>query len=99
MTRDEVVRVVSRALACIQMVSAVLDASYLPNYSLSLHHYSQSAELSTSSAYLATYDRLDIAFMSGRVGFLCLMALIFWNCGPRIACFLLPEVQSESPAA
>jgi hypothetical protein len=41
---------------------------------------------------------VDIAFFFGRIAFLLLMALVFWNCGPRIARFLLPE-EKQSPAA
>jgi hypothetical protein len=107
MNRDEVVLLVSRALACIQAITAILDASYMPERFMSLHHYVQEAQLAASvrnsstfelTAYYVSLDRTEIAFFFGRIAFLLLMALLFWNCGPRIARFLLLE-RKTSPAA
>jgi hypothetical protein len=98
---------VSRALACIQAVQAVLDASYLPQRFMTLHHDIEMAKMYAAAhesgafdlrAYYVWLDQVDIAFFFGRIAFLLLMALVFWNCGPRIARFFLPEPKT-SPAA
>ncbi len=100
MTREEAVVLVSRALACIQAITALLDLTYLPERFVSLHHYVQEglAASSTTAVDLATYyaslERIEIGFFFGRIAFLMLMAMLFWNCGLRIARFLLPEQKS-----
>jgi hypothetical protein len=99
MTREEAILLVSRALACIQAIAALLDFSYLPEHMLSLHHYLQLAQTgSTTVAYWLSLERVEIAFYFGRIAILLLTTLIFWNCGPRIARFLLPE-QASPPHA
>jgi hypothetical protein len=46
--------------------------------------------------YYVSLERVGIAFFFGRIAFLLLMAFLFWNCGPRIARFLLPA-RKNSP--
>ena len=41
MTREEVVRLVSRAIAAIQFIYALVDITYLPERMLAVHHYGQ----------------------------------------------------------
>lgn len=94
MNREEAVLLVSRALACMQAISALLYASYLPERLLSLHHYTQ-----LQSEYFTAYDRVQIAFYFGRIAFLLLMTFVFWNCGPGISRFLLPEPKSPPPTS
>jgi hypothetical protein len=107
MTRKDVVLLVSRALACIQAITAFIDASYIPSHFMTLHHYVQMARDAASlkdtgafelAAYYVSLERVEIALFFGRIAFLMLMALVFWNCGPRIARFLLPERENSSPA-
>lgn len=105
MTRGEITRLVSRALACIEAIYALTEASYLPERFMTLHHYLKEA-LATKdtvafdyAAYYVSLERVDIAFFFGRIAFTLLMALVFWNCGPWIARFLLPERNSAPPAA
>jgi hypothetical protein len=105
MNRDDVVLLVSRALACIEAIYALTDASYLPERFVALHHYVLEALAASHTATfdLATYyvslERVEIGLFFGRIAFLMLMALVFWNCGPRIARLLLPERKSPSPAS
>ena len=104
MTREDGVLLVSRALACIEAIYALTDASYLPERFVALHHYVQEALAAshTTTFEIATYyvslERVEIGLFFGRIAFLLLMALLFWNCGPRIARFLLPERENSSPA-
>jgi hypothetical protein len=81
------------------------DASYLPERFVALHHYVQEG-LTASSAtavdlanYYASLERIEIGFFFGRIAFLMVMALAFWNCGPRIARLLLPDAKNPPPAS
>lgn len=94
MDRKEAVVLVSRALACIAGIYALTDASYLPMRLLSLRHYLQLYP--TGQSYLVSLYRIDIASIFGRTGFFLFLTFIFWNCGPRIARFLLPEQKSAT---
>lgn len=108
MNREEAVLLVSRAVACMQGAYAVVDASYLPERFMTLHHYVQRLQTALAArdtgvfdveTYYVSLERVEIAFFFGRIAFLLLMALLFWNCGPRVAGFLLPERKSSPPAS
>lgn len=92
MTREEIVRLISRALAVIQFVSALEEITYLPQRIYSVHHY-----LGTSS-YLQTTYSLDVSSLFLRIAGLLTLAWIFWNCGPRIANLLLPPAATPESA-
>lgn len=85
-------------------IYALTEASYLPERFVALHHYVQEALAASHTttidlaAYYVSLERVGIAFFFGRIAFTLLMALVFWNCGPRIARLLLPERKS-SPVA
>lgn len=89
MSRSEIVRLVSRAVAVIQLVSALEEISYLPQRILSAQHYGAWDHLSVSP-YLARQYSLDVASLFGRTALLLTLAWIFWTCSPRIANLLLP---------
>jgi hypothetical protein len=100
MNREEAVLLVSRALGCIQAITALVEAAYLPERFIALHHYVQRIQLALAArdtgafdleTYYVSLERVEIAFFFGRIAFLALFTLLFWNCGPRIARFLLPE--------
>lgn len=108
MNREEAVLLVSRALGCIQAVQAVLDASYLPQRFMTVHHDIEMARMYAAAhesgafdlrAYYVWLDRVDIAFFFGRIALLLTLALVFWNCGSRIARFLLPERKGPTPVS
>ena len=97
MNREDVVLLVSRALACIQAISALFDLTYLPERLLWLHHYVQlSSSGSSSAANLIPIERVEVALYFGRIAILVFLTFVFWNCGPRIARFLLPERKNPS---
>jgi len=104
MIREDGVLLVSRALACIEAIYALTDASYLPERFMALHHYTQEAIVTANTAtfdvvsYYVSLERVEIAFFFGRIAFLLAIALLFWNRGPRIARFLLPERKDSSAA-
>ena len=80
-------------------IYAVVDASYLPERFAALHHSLHGLQMAVAAkdtgavdleTYYVSLERVGIAFFFGRIAFLLLMAFLFWNCGPRIARFLLP---------
>jgi hypothetical protein len=99
MSRKEVVLLVSRALAAIQLISAFIEATTLPDRFVSLHHYSSliDAGVGTQGAYyFKSYDEVSIAFNLARIAGLLIFALVFWNCGPWVERFLLPTKNEET---
>jgi hypothetical protein len=94
MTREEVVRLVSRAIAVTQFVSALEEITYLPQRMFSAHHYSGLG----SASYLQAIYSLDVSTLFLRIVGLLILAWVFWNCGPRIERMLLPpETYAETP--
>ncbi len=98
MSRDDAVLLVSRAIAVIQLICAFVDASYLPERFVSLHHYSIAGLLSLGDTYFANLDRVEIGFHLGRIAGYFFASWIFWNCGPRISRILLPSRKEEGTA-
>jgi hypothetical protein len=94
MSRKEVVLLVSRALAMIQLISAFIEITTLPDRLVSLHHYADRIGRSVASPqdfYFQSYDQVGIAFLFARVAVLLLFAFLFWNCGPWVERILLPK--------
>lgn len=98
MSREEAIKLVSRAIACIQAVSALLEATELPWHFVSLHYYQHLAATgSDSAAYFISLDQVQLGFCFARIGILILFAAAFWTCGSRIGRLLLPA-QEAGPA-
>jgi hypothetical protein len=100
MSRKEAVLLVSRALAVIQLISALIELTELPDRFVSLHHYTDmiaSGAATQGSYYFKSYDEIGIAFNFARIGCLMVFAFLFWNCGPWVEGFLLPT-KFEAPA-
>jgi len=100
MSRREAIVLVSRALACIQLITALLDATYLPERVLAFLHYANLPEATTNSQhYFRVIDTLSVFTLIVRIGILLVTFLIFWNCGAWIERTLLPSINSsEDPA-
>jgi hypothetical protein len=101
MSRKEAVLLVSRALAMIQLITAFLEITTLPDRLVSLHHYTRRISNSAASEfdyYYRSLDQMGIAFMFARVTGLLLFAFFFWNCGPWIERVLLPKREIHDQA-
>jgi hypothetical protein len=102
MKRIEAVVLISRALSLSWGVSALYEASYLPERLFSYVHYHNGvAEAGPSPAdfYLPELYRLAVAFVFVRfVGYL-LLAIVFWRCGPWVERTLSPEITELDVAA
>jgi hypothetical protein len=102
MSRKEAVLLVSRALAIIQFVTAVLDATYLPEWFVSLHRHERliaTVGISETHEFGRSYDQVGIAFLFGRIAILLTLTLVFWNCGPWFERALLPKRENEDGSA
>ena len=91
---------VSRALAVIQFVTAILDASSLPDRLISLVHHTREIEgtaAQESLMYFIVYDRVSALSSIARITFLLVIGLIFWNCGPWVQRLLLPQSELQRP--
>lgn len=93
---QQAVLLVSRALACVQVITAILDITSLPYYLVTLHHYLQ---IYVPPDFYISREELDIACLLARIALLTFFAYVFWSCGPRIARFLLPEPETAPPPA
>ena len=62
---------------------------------MSLHHYEGPNGI---ASYLASLYSTEVGLLCIRIALLLLLALIFWQCGPRIRALLLPEdAKPEEP--
>jgi hypothetical protein len=101
-SRKEAVLLVSRAVAIIQFVTAVLNITYLPEWFVSLHHHEgviAALGVSERDEYLRSYDQVGIAFLFGRIAILLTLTLVFWNCGPWFERVLLPKRENQEDSA
>ncbi|HWE86921.1 MAG TPA: hypothetical protein VG267_18400 [Terracidiphilus sp.] len=94
MSRNEIVRLVSRALAVMQFISALYETTFLPERIYSAHHY-VSAEHLLGRTFIETLEQFYAAFVFARIAMFLILAWIFWQCGPRIARLLLPPDDSS----
>jgi hypothetical protein len=102
MSRKEVVLLVSRALAIIQFVTALLDTAHLPEWLVSLHHHESliaAAGISDADVYWRSYDQVAIAFLLARIASLLVLTLVFWNCAPWFERLLLPKRETKDDLA
>jgi len=93
MSRREIVLLVSRAIAILQLIAALLDAFlYLPQQAFYL-----SQQLHMRSLFPQAQNHLPPTIWIGiiitvvRIVALFIVAAIFWNCGPTIERMLLPS--------
>ncbi|MGD0106292.1 MAG: hypothetical protein ABSC06_19960 [Rhodopila sp.] len=102
MSRKEAVLLVSRALAMIQLICALMEVTYLPIRFMSLFHHTTRISLLGSSGYddfWSGYYRTDIAFLLSRIIIYLVFAFVFWNCGPWIEHILLPKREEPGQPA
>lgn len=91
MSRDEIVLLVSRALAVMWAVAALLDVTYVPEFLISAHHYATPAGVSSlGTSYLEMIHRIYVGALLIRIVVLSIATWLFWQCGPWVAGLLLP---------
>jgi hypothetical protein len=101
MSRKEAVLLVSRALAVIQFITALLDISYLPERFISLNHHARlinTVGVSEVGNYYLNYDRVGTALLFGRIAGLLALTLVLWSCAPWVERLLLPKCEDQNQA-
>ena len=100
MSREETVLLVSRALAVLHAVYALMDLSYVPQYLFLAHHYTAPRNLILpGESYMETIHHMDLASLLARVVGLSVLTWLFWRCGPWLAGLFCPARQAESSPA
>ena len=104
MSRREIVLLVSRAIALLQIIAAVVDGiSSLPTQAFLL--YRQSTMLAALPAInrmpshvLGVAPLLGMGLLTAllRIGLLLFAATLFWNCGPAIERVLSPTPEHSN---
>ena len=101
MSKRDAILLVSRGLAVIQLISALLEATYLPGRVYSLSHHSrvlQTVGSSEATVYFWTDDRISIAMLFLRIIVLLIFAAVLWNCRPWVEQLLCPATPDHSQA-
>ena len=94
MSRKEIVLLVSRAFAAIQLITALLDMSYLPERLFSMYHHAKLVSVLSHSAtdnYFRTYDQIGLLSLIARIAGLLILTVVFWECGPWFERVVLPK--------
>ena len=100
LTKSELVRIVCRAFALYQLLCALIDFTYYPQFLNSLFHHLQTKRPLSDDGYWTRYYLLDTASLTVRAFGLLLGGLIFWNPGVRIlGLFRVGKATSNSPSA
>jgi len=96
MPRREMVLLVSRALALLYFISALIEVTYLPERLFSLTHYWKQNSVLLGHNY-ATNDYLIIATsLVLRILTYLLIATLLWRCGPRVERLFSPPEEGKA---
>jgi hypothetical protein len=85
---------VSRAIAAIQFIYALVDITYLPERMLAVSHYGR-VDPRLGLTFVGLLERVEISSLLLRIAGLLTAAWLFWTCGPKITELLLPGVTAE----
>jgi hypothetical protein len=99
MTRREIVLLASRVVAVIQVITAILDATQLPQTLTELFHDLALRAASPSAAYWSRYETEVVLSIVLRIFITLFAAWLFWQCGPKIERFLLPAASGHRDSA
>jgi hypothetical protein len=96
MSKREIVVMVSRALAVIQIVTTLLEVTYLPQELLSLFHHIFPLQTPVFGDYLSRYYMEVVLALIVRIAICSFAAILLWKCGPDIERWLLPSKTESS---
>ena len=95
-TREDLIKVACRSLAIIQLVTAALEISYLPERIIEVAHHSirvSVLSVADRESYFSSLYQTGLIMLIMRIAGLLLLTLILWNGSARIGRLLLPENQ------
>lgn len=96
MSRKECVLLLSRAIAVLQLITAMMEMTYLPERLFSLHHYKARPDvIAPLPDYLTTLYSTEVAFLCCRIAGLLVLTWVFWECGPKLARLFLSTGKVE----
>jgi len=97
-SRREIVLLVSRAIAILQLIEALMYSFFsLPPAILSFRALVLREHFPNSfRPQLDTVQDTEILLMLGRIAVQLLIAWLFWNCGPSIERLLSPKTKEDS---
>lgn len=106
MSRKEIVLLVSRAIALLQIIAALMDCiTLIPEISMLFREWTLFAAIRTPPpGFRGTLPPSPIGSILGigllanllHIGVLLFLAALFWNCGPRVERWLAPaSVEQE----
>jgi hypothetical protein len=90
MSREEIVLLVSRAIAIIEAITALHYVTFVPDYLFSVNHYAP------VPGYLGTIHRIEVISLLVRIVGLSVLAWLFWQCGPWVAGLLFPTRETAT---
>jgi hypothetical protein len=93
-SNDRVLILVSRAIAVIQGITALLEISYLPERLMWFYH-SRPRNTLEGPQFLDVYHSTGIGMLCFRIAALLALTYVFWQCGPRVRAFLLTGERNE----
>jgi hypothetical protein len=94
-SRREIVLLVSRAIAILQFIEALIFSFFsLPPAILSIRLFIQRQQFSQSPQLDSFHETALLVFVRIAVQFF--IAWLFWNCGPFIERLLLPATKDDS---
>ncbi len=95
MSRREIVLLVSRAIALLQIIPALI--SFFTNLPEQLFVLSQSTRLQSSlPGHISWLPEMGFIHTFVRLAVSLLIALLFWQCGPMIERLLLPAGNEQT---
>ena len=92
MDRKAALLLVSRALALIQGISALIEVSYIPERLFAYLHYA--IPVGQPGAYLPRLYQIETGFLFCRILIYLTLAVALWNCAPWVQNALMPERES-----
>jgi len=96
-SKEEVVLLVSRTIAIIQCITAMIEITYLPERVKSLNHHSAGRSWLVPDYFTSLYS-LGVSVLCFRIAGLLVLTWIFWKCGPWLRRLLLPDQKNEALA-
>jgi hypothetical protein len=98
MSKREIVVLVSRALSIIQIVTVLLEVTYLPQELLGLFHHIFPLQTPVFGDYLSRSYMEAVLALIARIAICSFAAVLLWKCGPDIERFLTPSETRNSEA-
>ena len=97
MSKDQVVLLVSRAIAIVQFIAAIEEISYLPERLMALHHYGRRSSW-LAPDYLTSIYSLELSMLFFRIAALLVLTLVFWKCGPWLRQLMSADPKNDAQA-